>query len=127
MAGLIPKRKYQCLLNLMLNIKTNYIGIHDDLIYRGLTLVIPLKLRKENISKVHYGHMGITKFQNRAKLSFFWPGMTKQIEDTVTNCPICLKHQNSQQKEFLKTHEIPAIPWFKIGTDIFQIKLSNYS
>lgn len=35
--------------------------VHEDLIFKGCSLVIPYKLRKEILNKIHYNHLGIKK------------------------------------------------------------------
>lgn len=47
----------------------------------------------------------------------FWPGMTKQIEDFVSNCFTCNIYQKNKLKEY---------PWEKLGCDLLYFKGSNY-
>ena len=49
----------------------------------------------------------------------FWPGITKDVEENIRHCYACTKHQNSNQKEPLLPHDIPRLPWEKIGCDLF--------
>lgn len=93
----------------------------NGLLFKGQQLIIPRNLRRDIINKIHYGHFGIVKCKNRAKESFYWPGMCKQIEDAILNCKTCLQYHVSQQKQCLIPHEIPTNPWYKIGCDILYL------
>ncbi|XP_052784542.1 uncharacterized protein K02A2.6-like isoform X2 [Mya arenaria] len=78
------------------------------------------------IEQVHLGHMGTDKSLQRAKDVMFWPGMSKQINDFVLNCKICLSRRNSNQKEPMTTHDIPKGPWQEVATDLFHFDGNEY-
>ena len=63
------------------------------------------------LKRVHIGHMGMVKCKNRAKEVMFCPSVNSQIEDIVSNCPTCTKHQSSNPKEPMIAHELPERPW----------------
>ena len=90
----------------------------EDVVYKGMRIVMPSTLRKDMLRKVHEGHMGIEKCRRRARESMYWPNMNSDISALVEHCEQCLKHQTTQQAEPLMLHEIPARPWQKIGVDI---------
>ena len=46
--------------------------------------------------------------------------MTAQIKDKLSSCPICNAYQHNQQRETLKPHDIPGLPWQVVGTDLFE-------
>ena len=50
----------------------------------------------------------------------FWPAMTSQVKDRVRTCGICNAFRNQQEKETLKPHQIPGLPWEIVGTDPFE-------
>ena len=68
------------------------LSIEEGLIFRGQKIVIPKSLRAEMLKQVHTGHLGVTKTLERAKDNIFWPGMTKEIQDYVLHCEVCLTH-----------------------------------
>ena len=43
---------------------------------------IPSPLRVEMLEKLHQGHQGITKCRGHARQSIWWPGLSKQLEDS---------------------------------------------
>ena len=90
----------------------------DNIVYKGMQIVMPSVLCKDMLRKVHEGHMGIEECRRRARESMYWPNMNSDVSLMVEHCDQCLKHQASQQAEPLMPHEIPARPWQKIGADI---------
>ncbi|KAK3732551.1 hypothetical protein QZH41_017842, partial [Actinostola sp. cb2023] len=68
----------------------------------------------------------IERSKQRARELVFWPGMSKQIEDTVANCSICQELRNSNTKEPMIPHEIPQYPWQIAATDLFTWNGGNY-
>ena len=63
-----------------------------DLLVRGQPIVIPEAMRAEILGKLHEGPIGVTKCKARAATSVWWPGMYKDIEETVATCPYKLKN-----------------------------------
>ena len=74
---------------------------------------------------MHLGHLGISKCRERARLSMWWPGMSKQIQEMIQNCDICNKNK-PQRSEPLITSPLPELSWQKLATDIFTWKGSNF-
>lgn len=93
----------------------------NDLIFRGNALVIPHALRNEMINRVHYNHLGVNKCLKLAQESIFWPTMNNEIRQIIEECHLCLKYSKSQPAENLKSHEIPYLPWNKVGCDLFEL------
>ena len=102
------------------------LGVEDGLIFKCQRLVIPPVLRKNAISVIHQGHMGIDKCLLRARQSMYWPRINSDIKDIIATCNTCQRHQNKQQSEPLLNHDTPQYPWQKIGTDIFTFREDHY-
>ena len=81
-------------------------------------LIIPSSLRLDTLDKIHAGHQGIRKCRDRARQSFWWPGISKQIEDMVTTWPTCCKHRKNHAEPKIST-PLPERPWQKVATDLF--------
>ena len=97
----------------------------NDIVFRGDRVVIPKDLRSEMLSHLHVGHLGISKCQERARLSMWWPRMSTDIQEMIQNCDNCNKNK-SQRPEPLITSTFPELPWQKLGTDIFTWKGASY-
>ncbi len=76
--------------------------------------------------KIHKSHLGVVKCKERARDVLYWPNMSTQIEEFVSQCSVCNTHKNSNSREPMISHPIPGRPWSKIGTDLFHFNGSNY-
>ena len=70
--------------------------------------------------------MGMEKCILRAKQAVYWPRITSDIKQIVSQCSICQTHQKIQRKETLLPHDIAQYPWQKLGSDIFEYKGQKY-
>ena len=103
--------------------------IEDDLILKGTWIVIPEKMREDIFKQIHEGHLGFNKCQMRVKETVYWPGLNDQLENLILNCQLCLKYSKSKNKSTPLTalgHEVPAVPWSKLATDIFHYESQPY-
>ena len=97
--------------------------VEDGLILKATRIVIPPSMREPTLWQLHDGHLGFTKCYNRAKQTVYWPNLRKELEDLVLNCQLCLKHSQAKCKPKPTPcfgQEIPAVPWTKLASDIFQ-------
>ena len=99
--------------------------VHEDLLLRGSRIVIPPPLRKTLQSKIHCGHQGITKCRELARQSIWWPGLSKELEELILNCRECLKAQQQRPQPLTPT-PLPALPWQKVASDLFEWNQSVY-
>ena len=95
------------------------------LLLYGSRIVIPEKLRKETMEKIHSGHQGIVRCRLRVAQSVWWPGASKTMETFVTHCPECQKN-TAPHREPLMPSKLPSYPWEKVGTDLFEIDKTTY-
>ena len=71
---------------------------------------------------LHRPHFGTEKTKARARSTLYWPGMSVDIERLISKCHTCLTNRNKNQKEPLQSHEVPVLPWLKVGTDLFDFE-----
>ena len=69
---------------------------------------------------IHESHQGIVKCKQRARDILFWPGMSSQIEEKVSQCSLCAQYQRAQPKEPMFIQDLPDRMWSKVGTDLFE-------
>ena len=76
--------------------------IHGDLVYKGGSLVIPEELQHLILTEIHGDHVGIERSKSFARRHFYWPGMSKDIESLINQCPSCsrLKPKSSSSKQW---------------------------
>ena len=72
------------------------------------------------------GHSGIEASLRKTCETDFWPDMTKDIRNFISSCSTCNSVQLRQQTETLIPHQVPRIPWSKVGIDLFSISKSTY-
>ena len=78
------------------------------------------------LRQIHKSHLGIVKCRQRAREVLFWPGMSLDVEQMVTNCSVCADFAKKQPTEPLKPTVPPSLPWQKIGTDLFEFQGEHY-
>ncbi|GFR99233.1 Pol polyprotein [Elysia marginata] len=78
------------------------------------------------LMRIHEGHSGIEMSKERARPHIFWPGISKQIEELVSECSTCQKFRKQQQRLPLQSHVIPEQPFEKVGADLFHYGKQNY-
>ena len=82
-------------------------------------------MRKDILNKIHDGHQGIAKCRARIRDSVWWPGVSKDIEDLIKRCQVCLR-ETTNKHEPLMPSEYPERPWQKVAMDLFHLEKSWY-
>ena len=52
--------------------------------------------------------------------------MNVQLKQFIASCEACNTFQTKNQKETLRSHEIPNGPWSKVASDIFEWNKEYY-
>ncbi|XP_055311607.1 uncharacterized protein K02A2.6-like [Sitodiplosis mosellana] len=100
--------------------------LEDEILFYKQRIIIPKSMRKEILHQLHKPHFGINKTLKRAQNSVFWPNISNEIEQTVSNCIICQENAPKIQKEPLLPHDIPNEPFKKIACDILDFKSKSF-
>ena len=80
--------------------------VDSKIIYHN-RLVIPSSLRSEVLERIHDGHQGMTRCRERANMSVWWPGISRDIQCKVSGC----EYLPSQRKEpLIKTCRLVRTP-----------------
>lgn len=90
----------------------------SGLMFKNAKLIVPIQMRQEILNKIHESHLGIVKCKDRKRDILYWPGMSAQIEDNLSQCAVCNENKNSNPKEPLLPHTVPGRPWEKLRTDL---------
>ena len=56
----------------------------------------------------------------------FWPSINGAIDEMISQCSTCQKHQRSNQREHLIPQQVPERPWATVAADIFYCKGRDY-
>ena len=59
-----------------------------------IRVIVPEKLRAAVLEELHASHPGIVRMKSLARLHVWWPGIDKQIEETVRACTSCQSIRN---------------------------------
>ena len=51
--------------------------------------------------------------------------MNAAIRDLISKCDVCRTYEKRQPKKSLQSHEIPALPWSKVGDDLMTFEERN--
>ena len=89
-------------------------------------LSVPRTLRRYILMLIHESHLGVEKCKARARATVYWPGLSNDIQETVSRCSTCSTYRNRNQKEPMIAHEVPDRPWQKLGSDLFEHKGKPY-
>lgn len=98
----------------------------EGVICRGQRLVVPTEYRKEILKILHVTHRGVVSSKIKAREYFYWPNMSKEVEEYILKCRICQKYQRANQKEVLQEQDPPERPWQKVSCDFFFLKGKQY-
>ena len=101
------------------------ITVNDGLLLKGNRIIIPSVLCLDILDKLHSGYQGISKCRERARQAVWWPGLNRQLEELVHNCPKCCREWYQHAEPLMNT-ELPNLPWKKVATDLFHWKTSTY-
>ncbi|XP_057691299.1 uncharacterized protein K02A2.6-like [Corythoichthys intestinalis] len=67
------------------------LSVQSGCLLWGRRVIVPQSLRAKMLAQLHAGHSGIVKMKEMARSYFWWPGLDKQIEETVKSCSSCQK------------------------------------
>ncbi|KAK2549435.1 Uncharacterized protein P5673_030110, partial [Acropora cervicornis] len=102
------------------------IGVYNGVLYKGDRVIVPTALRKEMMKRIHASHQGQQACLRRAKDALFWPGMSSQIKEAVSNWSLCAEYQTAWPKEPLITPELPSRPWSIVAQDLYSFQGNNF-
>ncbi len=102
------------------------LSVYDGIVYKGMRIVVPPSMRPAMLTQIHESHLGIVKCKQRGRESLFWPGMHKQIEDLVNDCPTCCEVDQKSPKVPLKPTKTPSLPWEEVSSDILEWRNDHY-
>ena len=95
----------------------------DGLLRYSGARYLPEELRTQVLQQCHdsklSGHPGRLRTYSNVRRLFWWPKMTKTIEDYVSKCPTCQRDKSSRKPPLglLKPLPVPGSPWDEITCD----------
>ncbi len=104
----------------------NELTVEDDLLFHNGRMVIPREARKEVLSFLHRGHVGMSTMQKRAEAAAWWPGMRNEIKKWVERCGECQISRPQQMREPMQSFETPQAPGLVVHADYFELSSYEY-
>ena len=78
---------------------------------------MPKVYRANVLIQLHKGHPGATRMKALSRTYVWWPGITKDIEETVRDCLQCQTHQSTPPVAPLHPWAWPTRPWARLHID----------
>ena len=123
-SGWPDKRRAPAIVKPYLPVRAEFF-IQCGLLMRGSRILIPPPLPKEILNRLHTGHQGITKCQEKPRQSVWWPRISTDLEELMKRCTKCCKEQ-VQRSQPMTSSQLLHLPWQKVGTDFFEWDKHNY-
>ena len=98
----------------------------NGIVLKNECIVVPASLQETMLALIHESHLGMEKCKTRARQLLYWPRMTLDIENTVSNCAVCCKYKKAHPKEPMIPHFIPSERFLKVGMDIMTFHNTDY-
>ena len=82
------------------------LSVYDGLVFKGERLLISKQMQPKMKEQLHSSHIGVNGCLRRARECMYWPSMTAELKEYISQCETCSKYEVKQQKESLMSHEI---------------------
>ena len=83
----------------------------------GLQVVIPTMMRDAVMAELHDTHAGMVKTKSVARMHFWWPGISNDIEQCIRQCEKCQVFKNDPGRAPLHPWEAPSQAWERVHID----------
>ena len=93
------------------------LSVEQGCLLRGSRVVVPASLRGEIVKLLHDGHPGVVRMKMLARQYVWWPGIDKDVENSVKSCIPCQESRKSPPQAPLHPWEWPEKPWVRIHVD----------
>ena len=96
-------------------------------------VVVPRAVQRDVLRSLHIQHTGQLKTYKNAKQLYFWPQMSRDIKEMVSNCPECVAYLPSNplpplvQTEALRPFEAMSADLGKLDGDDYLVVVDRFS
>eukprot|EP00794_Sanderia_malayensis_P000860 gene860-152_t len=91
----------------------------DGVLMSNDHVVLPQTLRYKVLQHLHSAHQGVSTMELRARTIVYWPGMTKDIQETRNRCAACNRNSPSQAATPPMPSSALSTPFEEIFADFF--------
>ncbi|UYV60111.1 K02A2.6-like [Cordylochernes scorpioides] len=93
------------------------LGACEGLLFWGNRVIIPTNLRAKMLDELHNSHQGIVGLKSVARTLFWWPGLDKDIEETVRRYNCCQSHARMPPRATPVNWPPTNQPWDRVHID----------
>lgn len=97
--------------------KRNELSVYQGCVMWGTRVVIPPPGRSAVLQQLHEGHPGMTRMKSLARMYVWWPGLDRDIEESVQQCCHCQEQQSVPPVAPLQPWKWPSRPWTRLHMD----------
>lgn len=94
------------------------LNVENDLLLGGARVVVPVACQAHILRLLHEGHFGISKNLAKANDTVWWPGISRDMEQTVRTCRKCVE-TTTNRKMPLEPTPFPERPWQRVAMGLF--------
>ena len=91
--------------------------MYEGCLLWGTRVIVPAACRDSVLVELHEGHPGATRMKGLSRMYVWWPGIIKDIEQTIRECPDCRLHQSTPSVAPLHPWSWLTRPWARIHLD----------
>ena len=100
--------------------------IEDGILQKNHKFIVPKNLQKQYLTRIHEGHLGISKCLQKAREYLFWTNYSNDIQEEVEKCALCQENDTSTTTKHKFYSEVPPFPWHTVGSDLFYLRKQDY-
>ena len=96
--------------------------IQNDVIHFGNRICIPPVYHDRLLSELHSTHIGSISMKKVVRDLFWWPGVSRDIDQIAAKCPGCKKHKKKPPVNSLSVWPFARRPMERVHIDYFEYK-----
>ena len=97
------------------------VSTDDDIILRGLRIVIPSRLRAHVVNLAHEGHQGLVKTKALLREKVWFQKIDELTEHLVKSCIPCQSAVQHHPREPLQMSKLSHAPWQEVSVDFCEV------
>ncbi len=96
--------------------------IDEDVLHLGNRVVIPTKHQDRLLTELHASHIGVVNMKKIVRDYFWWPGITKHIDEIAAKCEGCRKFKKKPPANSLSVWPFARRPMERVHIDFFEYR-----
>ena len=97
--------------------RQNELTVTGGCILWGSRVIVPTAGRADALKMLHEGHLGMSRMKSKARSLMWWPGMDRDIEETVKKCQHCQLTCHNPALTPCQSWDFAKEPWKRLHID----------